>query len=174
MFCPNCGIESEPNRKFCRSCGLSLETISQVLAGQAPVIQPAGEPLTPQQPVDGDRQKMKRWGFIIMMGGLLLAALLGILGGAFSNLDSDLGGFIASLAGLGGVVFLAGIGTMIYSLLLPKTAFRFQPRNQTALPPVQQPLNIQSDYGRMPASSVTENTTELLDTPHTAPKGVSE
>ena len=31
MFCPNCGSESGTAQKFCRSCGLRLDTIDQVV-----------------------------------------------------------------------------------------------------------------------------------------------
>ena len=31
MFCPNCGSESGTGQKFCRSCGLRLDTIDQVV-----------------------------------------------------------------------------------------------------------------------------------------------
>ena len=31
MFCPNCGSESGTTQRFCRSCGLRLDTIDQVV-----------------------------------------------------------------------------------------------------------------------------------------------
>jgi ABC-type transport system involved in cytochrome bd biosynthesis fused ATPase/permease subunit len=34
MHCPNCGSEAPLTQKFCRSCGLSLEKIPQVVAAQ--------------------------------------------------------------------------------------------------------------------------------------------
>ena len=158
MFCPNCGIKSEESRKFCRSCGLSLEVISQALTGQIMTSQSG-------QPEKYDRQKAFRLGLITSFGGILLAALLGVTGGALENLDSNLGAFVATLAGLGGLVLLAGIFIMIYSRFLPKPSPRFQPYQQQVLPPPQHNVEMQSDFDRRPASSVTENTTELLDPP---------
>ena len=165
MFCPNCGIESETSRKFCRSCGMSLGVISQALTGQIMTSQSGIAPSESGQPEKYNRGKVFRYGLITFFGGILLAALLGITGGALENLDSNLGSFVATLAGLGGLVLLAGIFVMIYSLFLPKTSPRFQPRQQHALPPPQHNVDMQSDFDRRPASSVTENTTELLDPP---------
>jgi hypothetical protein len=33
MFCPNCGRDNSPERKFCASCGTNLEAVSQALNG---------------------------------------------------------------------------------------------------------------------------------------------
>jgi len=165
MFCPNCGIKSEESRKFCRSCGLSLEVISQALTGQIETSRSGVAPSESGQPEKYNRGKVFRYGLVTFFGGILLAALLGVTGGALSTLDSELGSFVAALAGLGGLVLLAGIFIMIYSLFLPKAPPRFQPQQQQVLPPPQHNVDMQSDFDRKPASSVTENTTELLDPP---------
>jgi uncharacterized membrane protein YvbJ len=36
MFCPNCGANNTPEQKFCRSCGLKVDAISQLVAEQTP------------------------------------------------------------------------------------------------------------------------------------------
>ena len=144
---------------------MSLEIISQALTSQPQGARTGNAPAESEQSALSDRQKVKRWGIITALGGFLLAAILGILGGAFSNLDSELGSFVASLAGIGGVVLVTGIGIIIYSLFLPKPSTLLQPHQQTALPSAQQPVNLQPDYQKVPVSSVTENTTELLDQP---------
>jgi hypothetical protein len=33
MFCPTCGKENAPGRKFCVACGTNLEAVSQALSG---------------------------------------------------------------------------------------------------------------------------------------------
>ncbi|HEX8090335.1 MAG TPA: hypothetical protein VF762_15860, partial [Blastocatellia bacterium] len=89
------------------------------------------------------------------------AALFGILGGAVENVDNSLGAFLASLAGLGGLVVLIGIGVMVYSLFLSKSPAYSRPPRQTRLPNPQ-PQIPQEGY-RQPISSVTEPTTKLFD-----------
>ena len=34
LFCPNCGSENSEEQRFCRKCGLHLQTIAQVVAHQ--------------------------------------------------------------------------------------------------------------------------------------------
>jgi predicted amidophosphoribosyltransferase len=36
MHCPNCGKKTNTEHKFCRSCGLPLEKVAQILAEQLP------------------------------------------------------------------------------------------------------------------------------------------
>ena len=38
MYCPNCGKENAEGRRFCRSCGLSLQVIVPALAGESSTI----------------------------------------------------------------------------------------------------------------------------------------
>jgi predicted lipid-binding transport protein (Tim44 family) len=139
---------------------MDMQLVSQLLTGQLPV-------MAPTQTAESPRRRMARYGFLTSISGILLAALLGVLGGAFSNLDGDLGAFVASLAGIGGLVFMAGLFMMLYSLFLPKAATPYQPPQQ--LPQAQPFMQMPPERFRAPASSVTENTTELLDTPEAEP-----
>jgi hypothetical protein len=34
MFCPNCGKDNSTGQRFCRSCGMGLEAVSQVVASE--------------------------------------------------------------------------------------------------------------------------------------------
>lgn len=164
MYCPKCGIDTLIDTKFCRGCGMDLQPISQILTGQPVKPSPIHTLLSLQTPSVSPRKKARRAGFIAMGGGLLLAAFLGILGGAFLNLDNDLGEFVASLAGLGGLVFTVGIGIMIYSFFLSKVPTVAHDTQPNLIPPAQPYAQMPpADFGHR-VSSVTENTTNLLDT----------
>lgn len=158
MYCPNCGTETAPDRKFCRGCGMDLQPVAQLLTGQLPA-----------QPLQNARGKAARYGFLTFLGGVLLAALLGTTGGAFMHLDPQLGLFISSLAGLGGLVVVVGLGLMVYSLFLPKAPAQTQPPQPQALPQAQPYAQLPPERFRQPVPSVIENTTELLDTPEEEP-----
>lgn len=163
MYCPNCGIETTPDRKFCRSCGIDLITVSRVLTGELQIVEPGTAPAEAAPPWYNQRRGMARAGFIAFWGGIVLAALFGILGGAVENVDSSLGAFLASLAGLGGLVVLIGVGMMIYSLFLSKAPGYSRPPRQTRSPNSQPQAQLPPESYRQPVSSVTEPTTKLFD-----------
>src|SRR5262245_50346730 len=110
MYCPDCGTQTSMDQKFCRGCGVSLAALCQpqAMAGATPYANTSGE-------VNDERQKYKRLGFILFWSGILLAALISIVGDAMGTLSWRLGHFIQHLSGLGGLVLVAGLGFMIYS-----------------------------------------------------------
>jgi hypothetical protein len=127
---------------------------------------PAG---APAESVD-QRRRYMRIGFILFWSGIVLAALLGILGDATRSLSWRLGSFIENLAALGVPVILTGVGVMIYSRLFP-TAGASQPALPRAFPysaaainaPRQQATPVVETREPHPAASVTEHTTYALD-----------
>jgi hypothetical protein len=54
MYCPNCGNKSSTEQKFCRSCGLGLEKVTETLAAQLPM--KSGENLLEQ------KNRLEQWG----------------------------------------------------------------------------------------------------------------
>jgi len=167
MYCPDCGTHASIDQKFCRGCGASLVAVSQPqpVAGLAPY----GE-TKPRGEAPDERQKYARLGFILFWGGILLAALLGILGDAVGTWSWRLGHFIERLWGLGGLVLLAGLGFMIYSRFFP-SARQLEPVKPNAISPAPGSLyqsgqqsgpSFESREPR-PSHSVTEHTTYSLD-----------
>jgi zinc-ribbon domain len=163
MYCPNCGIETTPDRKFCRSCGMDLITISRVLMGELQVVEPGSGATSLALPWYSQRRGMAKFGFATFWGGILLAALFGIVGSAIEEVDHSAGLMIQNFAGLGGLVVLVGIGLMLYSLFLSKAPANFQPPRQMGLPKSQPQASLPPESYRQPISSVTESTTKLFD-----------
>jgi len=67
MYCPSCGMQSPPDQKFCRSCGMDLQVTSQLLVERS------------GQAFGGDetrRKRIERWGKITGLSGIALIMLL--------------------------------------------------------------------------------------------------
>src|SRR5215510_16254089 len=99
MYCPNCGTSTSLEQKFCRSCGMNLLPVSQMLVANPAQADESGPPqknVNPGLP----RTKVFRWGFGMMWAGVLLILIMGIGGDAVRNLNHNLGRFIEDLAGI--------------------------------------------------------------------------
>ena len=84
MYCPSCGMQTSPDLKYCRSCGMALQTISDAVA------QHTGQAL---EKSESRRKRLERWGtftgmvgvgaiMLLIVGALLCVALLeGAIGG---------------------------------------------------------------------------------------------
>jgi hypothetical protein len=164
MYCPNCGTQAPPDQRYCRSCGFSLQLISQVVTGRPPDAQREKILVEAAERFQSQRFKMRRWGFITLWGGMVVAAFLGIVGGAITGIAPMLGAVIASLAGLGGLILIIGVGIMIYSLFLPRALDDRQPSRSAALPQAAATVPLPPQRRPESAPSVTEHTTELLET----------
>jgi hypothetical protein len=164
MYCPNCGTQTSQDQRYCRSCGLSLQLLSQFLTGRPPDAQREDAPVEVAGRFQSQRFKMKRWGFITLWSGMVVAAFLGIVGGAITGVAPILGAVVASLAGLGGLILIVGVGIMLYSLFLPKTQVDRQSSRSAALPHAVATVPLPPQRRPESAPSVTEHTTELLET----------
>jgi hypothetical protein len=169
MYCPNCGTQASPEQKFCRSCGLSLQTISQVLAGQSPAAEPDRSLVAIIEEFQSQRNKILRRGFLTMWGGIVVAALFGTVGGAISTFNPGLGNALAALAGIGGVILLVGVGLMAYSRFLPKAEACCPPAQLTTLPQGESPIQLPPERHPVSMPSITEHTTVKLHTPEYEP-----
>ncbi len=125
MYCPNCGKDNSNEQRFCRSCGLSLQTISQVLVNE----------LSANKLDDGSieivKREQKKWHNPLMYGFLML--ILGstiiffgrtVLG---EQLIADIGTVIAFL----GIIIFGYKG---FSLVFPKSNTLSQSKGEKILP----------------------------------------
>jgi len=163
MFCPNCGKENQADQKFCRSCGLKLDAVLQVVADQFPSEEYAA------------MQRRKRIFERLGLGALSIAGLIGLMLLLFTV-------GLYKLIVLGPeVLFGLSIVAVIFFLLLsgiligyPKLFMRFEKVDpQLAAPDesssIQTTGKLLEDRFFEPVPSVTEDTTDLLlrkDTQH--------
>ncbi len=151
MYCPNCGKENPEKPRFCRSCGLGLQTISQALVNELSATKSDDSSIEIVEP------EQKRWRNPLMYGFLML--LLGmaivIFGKkiAVEQLIADLGTLIAVLGiGLLGFKGVSLIRSQSSSSGQSKTLLEGKPT--TELPPA------------LPSgepASVTEHTTRHFE-----------
>jgi hypothetical protein len=177
MYCPQCGQQQvSDSLRFCSRCGFPLEGVLQLLGsgGAVPVYQPAG----PREM--SARRKGVRQGAALFLAGAVLVPMLGIING-FAH-GPNLLDILVPLAAV--IFFLGGLMRMLFAALSEEGAPRphhiittsFAPitlpqpgaHPPPALPPAQnypaagwRPRPNTAEV-RQP-SSVTENTTRLLD-----------
>jgi hypothetical protein len=170
MHCLNCGTKYSPDQKFCRSCGLSLEKATLLLAELLPTAE-----LNLQ-----DKLRRIEWWRNIVIGGLIalvaiggLAALInGILSVDFSNfLEGEIRkGPLNIVAWV--IILLLILGAIPGALLMIHSeSLRKKIKDQRSSQPVSPsdtPSTTQLLLKSQPEGmlSVTERTTELLECDH--------
>jgi hypothetical protein len=189
MFCPQCGQRQVSNEvRFCSSCGLPLNNVSELLArgGQLPPPVPvAGGALSP-------RQKGLRQGAMLMMSTFLIVPLVAIIGVAILDLPGEIAGLAAVIC------FMGGLLRIFYALFLEDNSvaaspsvpehqyvppavlpnYLGTPERGAALPPTQTPHASsyrppRYDTGELAGRaqpSVTDHTTRLLDKEREEPR----
>lgn len=153
MNCPKCGLQTRPDQKFCRTCGASLQLITQ------PLVEHAKAPDLERRPAvisKHERQLPNRlmlWGFIMMFIGIAV----GIVGKKLMHEEL--------LTVVGALVSVAGMFLTVYPFLSPSA--RQKVDSSPSSPP---DTLVQSQPGKyLPQESnieyvpsVTERTTDLL------------
>lgn len=151
MYCPNCGKDNSNGQRYCRSCGLSLQAISQTLADELSASE------SDDASIEIIKPEQKRWQNPLMYGFLMLS--LGIVIVIFGKtlLGEQL------VADIGTILAFLGIGLLGFkgvSLMLTQSD---SPSQTKALPgrETTNKLSSASQLGELP--SVTEYTTRQIE-----------
>ena len=157
MYCPNCGNKSSTEQKFCRSCGLSLEKVTQTLVEQLPM--KVSESLQEQ------KDRLEKWG-VAALSVFGLGVLCLLLYGIVYKVMMTQGKVTGGLALLGLVVML-GCGVLSVILFAKakeveeaKTKRRLSVPEDLTQRETTRELLPEGRLEQIP--SVTERTTELL------------
>lgn len=158
MHCPSCGVETTLEQRYCRSCGMDLETVSKLVASHS---SPEALKLEKALTRKADQQRMYqslKWGMIFLIFGMAVLTTVKTLA-----LDKTFNLF-------GALLLFISMGLMCYSVLAPMRdralrSVKFPKGVDTSelspteaakdLPPVRVPV---------PAASITERTTQLIST----------
>jgi hypothetical protein len=145
MHCPGCGKQTSMEQKFCRACGMNLETIAIAMGAQGYTS------VQDEARLAAGRRMMRwmTWGVIITFAGMFL----GIAGKKLIH-DDFISGIGALIAVAG--IFLICIGSL--ATLAPRRKSRQATTEPTPAKPTL-PLELPPESIR----SVTESTTKLLE-----------
>ena len=167
MHCPRCGTNAILSQQFCRSCGLSLEKVAEIL-GEEVAIQsstPANEAARQRE----RQQKFENWAGI---AGLSTFALILILLIVLVFSQIILKGGLLIVPGTLLILLALGAGAMAFFQVYSKS---LKAKLKERLPPSSGPLRVGApDTYPLPPQSVGERTTELLDMPGSAEPGPVE
>ena len=154
MHCPSCGKPATTDQQFCRACGMSLETISKLVA------QHAGTPIADEklERREAERLMVRRMFNWIMWGIIMIGIGTAML---VFNKTFEIGKWfklVSTLTVLGGCgVTVAGVvSTMRRGTQLPSG-----PRIKE-LPTSAEPEQLATHQLPKPLPSITERTTQLI------------
>ncbi|HEX6124016.1 MAG TPA: zinc ribbon domain-containing protein [Pyrinomonadaceae bacterium] len=162
MFCPGCGSSNSTDQRFCRRCGINLEPFVQSLLEQLP----AGRPDDLAQ----REQRLERFGRFAFggFGIVLLIAMAGIIYTVFTRMVLDGQQPWVGILLISFIIFAAM--ALTYVVFAEDLKERRKKAGRAAAPESPTPeLEGPTPTARLleesrfePASSVVENTTELL------------
>lgn len=157
MYCPNCGNNSSTDQRFCRSCGLGLDKVTQTLVEQLPT--------KLDENLEEQKNRLEKWG-VAALSVFGLGVLSIFLYGIIYKLMITQGKILGGLALLG-LLVMAGCG-LLSVILFAKAQEVEQAKNKRRMTSAEEltPRETTRELlteGRLdPVPSVTERTTELL------------
>jgi hypothetical protein len=158
MHCPSCGAETTLEQRFCRSCGMDLETVGKLVAAHAsPETLKREKSLTEKAAQKRMYQSLK-WGMICFIVGMAALATTKTL--SFDK-TFNLGPLF---------ILFIGMGIMLYGVLSPMRDRAFQsrkvldPGSTGELHEAVTTKELTSARIPVPIPSITERTTQLMAT----------
>ena len=158
MHCPSCGAETTLEQRFCRGCGMDLETVSKLVAAHS---SPESLSLEKSLTDKANRQRMYqslKWGMICFILGMAALATTKTLG-------------FDKAFNLGPLLLLfMGMGVMCYGVLAPMRERASSsrklpgPGSTSELPETETTKELPAARVPVPVASVTERTTHLIAT----------
>ena len=156
MHCPSCGTDTTLDQRFCRSCGMGLETVSKLVAEHS-----SAEVLKFEKSLTEKimRQRMYnslKWGMISLILGMAVLTVVKTL--ALDKTFNLVGALLLFLA----------MGLMCYSVLAPirdgSPASRKFPRPDRSgeFPEAEDTKELPPARIPVPVASITERTTQLI------------
>ncbi len=153
MNCPTCGTQTLADQKFCRSCGESIQVITQPLSLNTVVSQAT----TLAIPFRQERQRTSSllpWAVLIMFIGVAI----GVIGKLIIHVEI--------LTAIGALISIAGMFLTVYPYLLPsrRQSYDSSSPSQPQVPTQTEPAKSLTEASSLGyVESVTERTTDLLE-----------
>lgn len=167
MHCPRCGTIATANQQFCRGCGLNLEKVAEIL-GEAVAVQSS-----PPNEARLLRERQKKFENLAGIAGLSTFGMVLLTLIVIVVFKMILVGGLLLIPGSLLILLALGAGAMggfqVYSKSLKAKL------EEKALPLSNTPLPIgAADTYPLPPRSVSEGTTELLESSRSAETGSIE
>ncbi len=162
MYCPKCATQLSDEQKFCRSCGLDLQVVSQILTSES---QTVGRDETESQTIERSQSrkaKLQRRSIITIVSSLLVGCLIPICLGLFSKW-AGLNQLVLVLSGLAGFLLFTGCILLLYSDGVSETQVDGEPSKPSMLGQAKQTNKLPLDDGFESVAGFDERTTDLLN-----------
>lgn len=146
MHCPRCGINTQSDRKFCRSCGFDLKAVAQILLAQE------------DEAVWQTRQIEK--GLNFFLGSVVIASIIVLFGVVAHQILTRLDRLSSTL-----LLFLIAFALAI--MFMAYTALRSRKREAAgaagAMLQSRPTVELLPEHKQEAVASVAERTTQLLE-----------
>jgi hypothetical protein len=154
MHCPRCGINTQSDPKFCRSCGFNLEGVAQLVLAQE----------------DENVWQVRRIerGLNFFLGSVVIASIIVLFGVVAHQI-------MTSLNRLSSTLLLFLIAFALATMFMSYSAIRGRRDEESAglavLPPAGPTMELLSEAAQEAMTSVAERTTERLEVKWRKDKG---